>query len=164
MRNENLRSVCRDLGFDRVVTVISSGNIVFDAASTDRAGLEGTLEAAWQDRLGFTSLTIVRSHDELVTMLADAPFGDLVHGKDHYLLVTFTKRPVEVAWSPPHSPTGEAFEVVGLTEREVFTVADAAAKPAPNVMGWLERELGKRATSRTWLTVQRIVRRMEVDG
>lgn len=37
MRNENLRMVCRELGFDRVSTVISSGSIVFDDARVDRA-------------------------------------------------------------------------------------------------------------------------------
>lgn len=163
MRNENLRAVCRDLGFDRVSTVIASGNIVFDAHSGDPAELEAELEAAWPERLGFESRTILRSRDELGRMLAAAPFGELVHGKEQYLLATFTQVPIPPGWSPARRPTDVPFEVVGVTEREIFTVADVTARRAPDVMGWLEHELGKGITSRTWLTVQRIVRKMDSD-
>lgn len=160
MRNENLRKVCLDLGLDSVATVISTGNIVFEADSGDRKELESVLEAAWLDVLGFQSTTILRSKDELETIVKMEPFGDLEHGGDTYLLATFSKRPLTMSSPLPWRPTDQAFEVVGATESEVFTVADTTAPRTPDVMSWLEREHGKDITSRTWLTVHRILRKM----
>ncbi len=161
MRNDNLRSVCLDLGFENVDTVLSSGNIIFETPVDDHEALEGTLEAAWPERLGFDSLTVVRSHGELAEMLERAPFGELHHGGEHYLLATFFKESVEIERPLPYRPTAGPFEVVAATDREFYTVSDPTVQRAPDVMTWLQRAYGKRLTSRTWLTVQRIVRRME---
>jgi hypothetical protein len=52
------------------------------------------------------------------------------------------------------------YELVGATERELFTVTDMTADRPPNVMAWIEARFGKAVSSRTWLTVGRILRRM----
>lgn len=160
MRNENLRAVCTDLGFGNVATVISSGNIVFEASGGGPAEMEARLEKAWPDRLGFASTTILRSREELEALVDLRPFGDLEHGKETYLLATFAKAPVVVPFDPPHHPTGDAFEVVAATERELFTVSDTTVERTPDVMSWMERQFGKEITSRTWLTVSRILKKM----
>lgn len=54
----------------------------------------------------------------------------------------------------------EAFELVATSGQEPFTVADTTAARAPNVMSWLERRFGRPITSRTWLTVHRVLERM----
>ncbi|QBI19969.1 DUF1697 domain-containing protein [Egibacter rhizosphaerae] len=159
MRNDRLRAVCEDLGLDNVVTVQSSGNIVFDVGDSERADLEGQLEAAWRESLGFESTTIVRTCDELAALTDLAPFGDRQHGRESYLLVTFVKNHIEPTFSMPHTPAGTACTMLGGTGRELFTVTDATKAGSPNTMSWLEGEFGKAITSRTWLTVQRILGR-----
>lgn len=160
MRNENLRGVCADLGFRNVATVISSGNIVFEAGATDTAELESTLETAWEEQLGFASTTIIRARAELESLIELAPFGELEHGPASYLLVTFCKNPVQVDLEMPHRVDRGAFRLVGTTERELFTVTDTTSRSALDVMSWVEREFGKEVTSRTWKTVERILARM----
>lgn len=160
MRNENLRAVCTDLGFTNVATVISSGNIVFDATDAEPAEIEARLEAAWPDRLGFESTTILRSQQELEALVDLRPFGDLEHGRTTYLLATFAKGLVEVGFELPHHPERQAFAIVGATQREIFSVSDTTAERTPDAMSWLEREFGKQITSRTWLTVHRILKKM----
>ena len=76
-RNERLRGVCEDLGLRNVRTVISSGNVVFETDTNDVPALEATLEAAWLDRLDFTSTTIIRSRSDLQSMVEADPFGGL---------------------------------------------------------------------------------------
>jgi len=65
MRNEKLRGVFENLGFTNVQTVMSSGNVLFDANSKDMKALEAIIEKALPAQLGFTSTTIIRSRDEL---------------------------------------------------------------------------------------------------
>lgn len=159
-RNEHLRGVCEALGFEGVATVISSGNIVFETDRTDRAALEEELEAAWIEQLDFQSTTILRSREELEALVDRRPFGDLEHGPATYLLVTFAKRPLEIPFDVPHRPADHEFEVIGATPSELFTVSDTTAVKTPDVMTWIERQFGRDVSSRTWLTVHRILKRM----
>jgi uncharacterized protein (DUF1697 family) len=160
MSNANLRAVCEDLGLAHVATVISSGNVVFETDVADRAELEANLEAAWPAKLGFESTTILRTKEELQSLVEMAPFGDLVHGPSSYLLVTFSKNPIGFDLEIPHQPADRDYQVVAATGRELFTVTDMTSGGTPDVMAWTESQLGKQVTSRTWLTVGRILKRM----
>lgn len=160
MRNEKLRGVCESLGLKQVQTVISSGNVVFETESAAPSELEATLEAAWRSELGFESTTIVRSHRQLEDLTELNPFGNLDHGKESYLLATFSKAPLAVDFDLPYQPPEEEFSIVAATDRELFTVSDATSTSTPDVMAWLESHIGKETTSRTWLTVARILNKM----
>jgi hypothetical protein len=89
-----------------------------------------------------------------------APFGDLVHGPGSYLLVTFSKHPLQVEFDTPHHPADRDYQVVAATAGEVFTVTDTTSGGTPDVMVWVESQFGKQVSSRTWLTVGRILKKM----
>lgn len=159
-KNVDLRGVCERLGFTEVVSVQSSGNLVFDSASSDRAEVIGLLEAAWPDQLGFEARTILRTPAELEALVALAPYGAVEHGPTAYQLVTFFPGPVDIPFTTPHRPAEVATEVVHATDRELFTLTDTTATAnSPLVMGWVERTFGKDQTSRTFPTLSRILKK-----
>ncbi|MFP3915481.1 MAG: DUF1697 domain-containing protein [Actinomycetota bacterium] len=160
MKNDNLRAVSESLGLRDVSTVISSGNIVFQSDVDDIGALEAMMEEAWPARLGFDSTTIIRRRRDLEELVERRPFGDREHGRETYLLVTFSRGPLAVDFEVPHFPPDGGFAVVAATDRELFTVSDTNARKTPDVMSWLESRFGKQISSRTWLTVQRILKRM----
>jgi uncharacterized protein (DUF1697 family) len=161
MRNERLREVCRDLGLENVQTVISSGNVIFDSDAPDQGELEDLIEAAWPDRLGFDSTTILRTEEYIRDLVASAPFGDLTHGPESYLLVTFSKHPLDVDVELPHQPPDRDYRLIGATAGELFSVTDTVNSATPDVMTWVESRFGKEISSRTWLTVLRVFARMK---
>ena len=160
MRNEKLREVSEGLGLENVQTVISSGNVVFEAESANASDLETSLEDAWTRELGFESTTLIRSQEELEALTDLKPFGDREHGRESYLLVTFAKHPLSVNFDLPHQPPDRDYWILGATDRELFTVTDTTSIGTPDVMAWVENKFGKEITSRTWLTVHRILKRM----
>lgn len=160
MRNENLRRVCEDLGLTRVSTVISSGNVVFEADTEDLPALEERLERAWPSELGFESTTIIRTRDDLKSLVDLEPFNGLEHGRETYLLVTFSKSTLDVTVDLPFQPEDGSFRLLHATQRELFTVTDTTQESTPDVMQWVEARFGKEITSRTWLTVARILKKM----
>lgn len=160
MKNEKLREVCRGLGLDNVQTVISSGNVIFDSDARDRSKLENMIEAAWPEQLGFTSTTILRTSEQIEALVAATPFGDLEHGPETYLLVTFAKHPLEVDVDLPHQPPDRDYTLMGATTGELFSVTDTVNSATPDVMNWIESRFGKEVSSRTWLTVLRVRDRM----
>lgn len=56
----DLRRAFECAGFKNVVTVISSGNVVFDAEHASVRALQRRVEAAMQKRLGRSFVTVIR--------------------------------------------------------------------------------------------------------
>ena len=160
--NESLRGVLEELGYEDVRSVISSGNVVFsapDGASSSELG--DRIEAAWPELRGFTASTIVRSREELADLVSRLPFGDQPHGKASYQLVTFFKTAPATRPQPPEGPGVQVLGMVGDEPDAVLcTVHDTTVTGSPEVMKWLDRTYRKTTTSRTPLTLERILKKM----
>lgn len=161
MRNEKLRGVLEALGFSGVRSVIASGNIVFESEPTATSDLEAAIEAAWPQMLGFEALTIVKSRERLSELIAADPFAGATHSGSSYLMVTFFKHATEAGLALPHKPAGKPYEIVGHTGDALFSVTDNTVVKTSDLMTWLERRYGKEMTSRTLVTLQRILKKMD---
>ena len=164
MRNDRFRDVVQRLGFGNVRTVLGTGNVLFDSDETDIRALEDVIEPAWPDQLGFKSTTIVRSRAQLASLVKKDPFGGVEHGRSSYQLVTFVKHPpARLKVKVPYEDRERGLRVVEIHRPSgaVLTITDTtAATKTPDVMTWLEKQLGKENTSRTSLTVSRILKKM----
>lgn len=155
MHGTKLKATAEAAGFQNVQTLLSSGNVMFESDETDQAKIEAKLEATWPKRLGFSSMTIVRSQAQLQALVAADPYKGAEHSnKKTYLLVTFFKTPPETA------PKDNYYTVSGVNA--LCSTIDAAQLGTPDFMAKADKAYGKdQITSRTWLTVQRILKKME---
>lgn len=160
MRPAKLKEAFEAMGFKQVRTVISSGNVVFSSPSASATSLEQKIEKALPKLLGFTSTTIIRSEEEMAALVKKYPAKGIVHGERSYILVTFLKDHSAKLRSFPRQGTG--FRVLGIYKREICVVIDTKSTETPNLMLKFEKEFGKAITSRTWNTVERINKKMEV--
>jgi uncharacterized protein (DUF1697 family) len=164
MRNEKLRGVFEGLAFRNVRTVIASGNVLFeppDGVSEDVDVLEATIEQALMEQLGFSSTTIIRSRQQLRRLTDEDPFKGVEHSARSSLNVTFLKREPETDLAFPYRVEGRDYALVALYEGAVCSVTDLTRAGTPDLMAWLEKRFGKEITTRTWATVQRILKRLE---
>lgn len=162
MRNDKLRGVFEELGYKNVQSVISSGNVIFESKSTDTAAMEAELEAAWPKVLGFQSTTIIRSQEQLEKLVARHPFKGMSHGPGSYLLVTFFRHPTKVDFTFPYQPEGKTYELLAADTNTLFTTTDNTQVKTTDLMAWLEKQFGKEISSRTLLTTQRILKKMQI--
>ncbi len=165
MRNEKLRGVFEGLGFGDVASVLASGNIVFSAPDTTVPALESRIQEGLATELGIKGGTILRTRDELADLLAAEPFGDLEHSRETYLTATFLKVPLDPVPDPMPGPDLPSVRLVGYDReaRAILTVTDNTDPQTPDFMQWLEkvfRDDAVEITTRTWLTVQRILKKM----
>lgn len=142
-------------GFTNVVTVLSSGNVVFDARKSKEAILEKKIEKAMSSHLDRSFLTIVRSVDDLVEVIECFPSRNLklVASKP---LITFLKSPHELKLKLPLRKEGGALLKLGA--REVYSTYI----PSPKASGFLvmlEKTLGKDVTTRTLETVRKVTKK-----
>lgn len=161
MTNDKLRGVFTGLGFERVASVVASGNIVFHSSETDVPALEDRIQRALNTELGIPGGTIIRSRAELRALLDTDPFPGLTHQRGTYLIATFFK----AAEAPTDLPVFDdpLAQIVGIdpAARAVLAIVDNSTPKTPDFMAWLEKQYGKDITTRTWLTVQRIVKKLE---
>lgn len=159
MRNDKLRGVLDDLGLKNVQSVVSSGNVLFETDSTDVKKLEATIEEAWPKKLGFNSTTIVRSQKDLESLVALDPFKGVEHTPSTNLNVTFLKNKPSLKLTFPVQPDNRDYKLSGQSGNAVFSVIDLTSSKTPDLMTWLEKQFGKEITTRTWKTINRIIKK-----
>lgn len=163
MTNDKLRGVFDGLGFEHVRSVLASGNIVFHSTANDVPKLERRIQRTLHSELGIAGGTIIREHDELRALLNSDPFPGLTHGRGTYLTATFLKDGATASGMLPKSPD-PLTRIVGYDKAaRVFLAVIDNSQPgqSPDFMAWLDKTFGKDITTRTWLTVQRIVKKLE---
>jgi len=163
MTNDKLRAVFEGLGFEDVASVLSSGNIVFRSSGADAPLLEQRIEEALARELGLASRALLRSSTELRTLVDSDPFPGVTHDSRTYLTATFIKDPEPTAVVVPRRlDTGTNIVRYDAAARAVLAITDnSQPNRARGLMLWLEASYGKGITTRSWLTVQRIVRKLE---
>jgi uncharacterized protein (DUF1697 family) len=71
-----LADTVRGLGHTGVVTVLASGNVVFDSDQPDAAALKTGLETALSDAFGYEAWVVLLTRDELAAAVAAYPFEE----------------------------------------------------------------------------------------
>jgi uncharacterized protein (DUF1697 family) len=140
-------------GFTNVKTVLSSGNVVFDAPSKSEIALVRDIEAALSRGLGRAFYTIVRPVSRLRELIESDPYADFRLPANVKRVVTFLREPFKAEISLP--PERDGVRILVVNGREVFT----AYVPNPNkgavFMVLIEKTLGTNVTTRTWETVKK---------
>lgn len=151
-RMPELKRCFESSGFTSVRTILSSGNVAFDARAAKPAALERKAEAAMQSVLGRAFGTIVRPSDFLRELVEVDPFAGLEMPAGAKRVVTFLRRPAEQPLALPIEQEGA--RILRMTDSEVFTAYVPQPK-SPAFMVLLERTFGRDVTTRSWDTVKK---------
>jgi len=149
----DLKASFEAAGFSDVKTVLSSGNVVFDARAAAPASLELRAEAAMKERLGRSFLTIVRPVDSLRSLVATDPYRGFRLPPDAKRIVTFLRRAPVRAISLPIEIDGA--RILCLRGGEALG-AYVRTPRGPVFMTLVEKTFGDEVTTRTWDTVRRV--------
>jgi uncharacterized protein (DUF1697 family) len=150
-----LKKASEAAGFTDVKTVLSSGNVVFSARGASESSLQRKAEAAMNQRLGQTFLTIVRPIDSLREMLAADPHRAFRLGPSAKRIVTFLRDEPRTKLALPVELDGA--RILSMKGREVFSAYVPSPK-GPVFMSLIEKTFGKDVTTRTWDTVAKVAR------
>jgi uncharacterized protein (DUF1697 family) len=150
-----LKHCFEQAGFTNVKTVLSSGNVVFDARSATASALELKAEEAMQKYLQRSFYTIVRSTEYLQTLLVSDPYAGYKIPVDAKRVVSFSRlaptSKMKLPWLQDDS------HVLCVQNREVFTAYVPNAK-GPVFMQMIAKAFGTDVTTRTWETVEKCAR------
>ena len=139
-------------GFTDVRTLLSSGNVVFNARSSSVATLERRAEKAMQSELGRSFATIVRSAEYLQNLVQSEPFAKFNLPPTAKRVITFLRGPGEPKLRLPIEQDGAS--ILAFTGSEVLAAYVPSPK-GPVFMSLLERTFGTNITTRTLDTVRK---------
>jgi len=135
-----------------VKTVLSSGNVVFDASAKSDTALAGDVQAAIAKQLGRTFYTIVRPASHLRELITADPYAAFRLPANAKRVITFLREPHKAKLSLPLETDG--VRILVMNGREVFT-AYVPNPRGPVFMTLIEKTFGAYVTTRTWDTVRK---------
>lgn len=140
-------------GFTEVKTLLSSGNVVFDARKATNAQLARKAEAAMEDGLGRTFMTIIRPLDQLRAVIEADPFAKLKLPAGAKRVVTFLRGAAPAKLKLPIELHDA--RILRVVDGEVFS-AYVPGPRGPVFMTLIEKTFGTEVTTRTWDTVKKL--------
>ena len=165
IKMDTLRKALEDIGLQNVKTILASGNVVFDAASTSESTIAKKIERCVEDTFGKEIVVIVRSIGDLQKMVASNPFKSIpADSKTKFYVTLLPDNTIQK--SPVPKPTKDAgFSVVRTSKREVFsyTVLTPGVRSTDS-MTWLDKNYGKSVTTRTWGTIEKVLKAAQKEA
>jgi uncharacterized protein (DUF1697 family) len=154
-RMADLKKALESAGFTNVKTVIASGNVVFSAREAPEKALAKKCEAAMTKVMGRSFMTIVRSIDDLQSLLDRDYFAAEKLPPNAKRNVTFLAEPPKTKPALPVELRGARICALEGDVAYTYYVPNVAD---PSFMTAIERTFGKNVTTRTWETIGRIVK------
>lgn len=140
-------------GFEQVKTVLSSGNVVFDARPAKETVLARQCERLMQAALPRSFSTIVRRVDRLQELLDSDPFAAFRLPAGAKKVVTFLPELQRPKLTLPISADGA--RILSCDGLHVY-VAYVPSPRGAQFMTLIERTFGKDVTTRSWDTVRKV--------
>lgn len=156
---ERLKKAFESLGFRNVKTLLATGNVLFEAASANAAALAGKIEEKLKRTFGFEIGTIVRTVEKLQELADSSPFKKIKVTPETRLYVTFLAEKPTSKLKIPYSTPEKDFQILRVTSTEVCSVLTLSPnRRTVDLMSILEKEFGKKVTTRNWNTIARVLK------
>ena len=153
----DLRTMMEKMGFSSIVTLLNSGNVIFEANSSNTNDLEKMISENLEKTFGFPVPTIVRPAKMISQMYTDQPFKGIEVHKDVRLYVSFLKEAAQSDLKLPWASPDNSYQILELRDKSVLSMLDLSLTGTPQTMESLEKIYGSDMTTRNWNTIERIV-------
>jgi uncharacterized protein (DUF1697 family) len=150
-----LKQALEGAGFTDVKTVLSSGNVVFAGRRATETAIERKVEAALEEHVGKKFGAIVRSIEHVQALLEEDPYRAFRLPANAKRVVTLLRAAPKTKLALPIERDGA--RILKLHGRELLS-AYVRSDKGPVFMALIEKTCGKDVTTRTWETLQKIVR------
>ena len=151
----DLRALLSRLSFTDVVTLLQRGNAVFHGPDGRPDELVDRIERAIADEFTMSVRCMVRTGPELRAVIEDNPFADKVAQGPKFLALFLSAIP-DPELLARYDPRSLAPSEVHLGDRVIYQWCPEGILAAPNVHGFVEKNLRVAVTARNWNTVTKL--------
>ena len=155
-----LRELAIGLGWQTPRTLLTSGNLVFEAKPISAAGLEAALEQAVAARLTVYIDAVVRTAAEWHATIADNPFPEAAATDPAHLVLLCLKTPPIAGGIATLTSAIKGREAVRAAGHNLYITYPDGIGESKLTAAVIEVRLGTRGTARNWNTVLKIAELM----
>ncbi len=157
VRMEALRELHEGLGFERVVTLLQTGNVVFESVETEPETLKNLISSEFDKSFGFHSEVMVRTSAELQGIFHHNPFHESPEKENKFLVVMFLS-------AAPTVEAGESLltdyngpEEIRVNGKELYIYYTEGQGRSKLTNLYIEKKLKVPGTARNWNTVSKLL-------
>jgi uncharacterized protein (DUF1697 family) len=157
-KKEKLAEAFSAAGFESVSTFRQSGNVVFEASSTDQKAIQECLKEKLRQVLGFDVVVFVRTFEQLRELVALDPFKGMETPEADFQVTFLAGAPDPFPLKLPLRIPNSTADVTSTRGTEVFSITRGhgdGGKPNP----FLEKALKMKATTRNWNLIKEIAKK-----
>ncbi|MBN9245432.1 MAG: DUF1697 domain-containing protein [Mesorhizobium sp.] len=151
----DLRAMAEGLGYENVRTLVSSGNLVFDAPDTAIADLESRLEAAFPKTFGRHVDIVVRDAAGWLALATANPFPEDADATPDQVAVRVMRNPVPANAEERLRQAASSDEKFAVVAGDPWIVFSRAA-PASRLLAAMNHKALGIGTARNWNTVRNL--------
>jgi uncharacterized protein (DUF1697 family) len=156
MKMDALRRELDSAGFENVRTVLTSGNVLFEAEGSDRPAILKQVKDRLKTAFGREVSVILRSAREIADLVDADPFQPVKITPETRLYVTFLTGKSPGSLKAPFE-TPEGAKVLRVTRGEICAAIELSpGAGTPELMKFIEKEFGRDVTTRNWNTILKI--------
>ena len=156
----DLRKELEELDLENVVTLLNSGNVIFDTLIDNPESLEKMISEKLEKTYGFPVPSIIRKAKTIYELFNDKPFQDVKVTKDFRLYVSFLKKNTQSDLELPWSSADNSFKIIGKRDNSILSILDLSVSKTPKAMEAVEKYFGADITTRNWKTIERIIKKL----
>jgi uncharacterized protein (DUF1697 family) len=149
----DLKALVADLGYDDVVTILNSGNVVFTGSGT-KAAAAAAIAKGLEERLQVTASVMVVAAKDLAAAVAENPLGAVATDPSR-LLVAFCAQRSDLARFAPLAAEDWRPEALAIGAHAAYLWCAGGIHESP-LAAAVGRALGDRVTARNWTTVLKL--------
>lgn len=156
IKMDSLKKTFVSMGFTDVRTILASGNVLFDTNKKNFVSLTAEIEKKLDATFGKHIGVLLRTIESLHALASADPFKNISVTPQTRLYVTFL--PDDSA-KKSITTSDKHFKIVKALDSEICSVLTLSEeRNTVDLMNILEKEFGKKITTRNWNTVMRILK------
>lgn len=162
LKMADLRQLFEELGYKDSVTVLATGNIIFETTEQDVEAIAHRIEHAISTTYNYSTIVVLLTRPELARLVATNPFKNItpsIHKTPH---ISFTKKGAgKLPFNLPYEIPQKGYTIIGMTDGAVYSLLDLSGGTQPHLLAVLDRAFTKKVTTRNWKTVERCWQAMQ---
>lgn len=156
----DVKKIFESLSFKHVQTVLASGNIIFETDKRTAKELASVIEEALVKKYERPIGVLVRTVESLQKIFEQRYFKDVEITPATRCYVTFLSETPTSKLKIPYSSPEKDFTILAMTGTELVSVLTLGEnRGTVDAMAIIEKEFGKKVTTRNWNTIEKILRK-----
>jgi len=149
-----LKRIFESSGMNNVKTIMASGNVIFTTTKAEQFSLAESIERNLENKLGYKVYVVLRTLTEIEELVNSKPFKQIIITPQTKLYLTFLSEKPNSKIKAPFESHEKDFKILRVTDKEIQSVVTLLPNKRPGaIMSFLEKEFGKKITTRNWNTV-----------